>query len=68
MKKASARASELLQAESQEEGEPAKVVNIDQAKGKGLIVSMNQKQKDNTAGYLYDLSKGVALLTVSKPL
>ncbi|WP_027370354.1 hypothetical protein [Desulfovermiculus halophilus] len=29
---------------------------------------MNEKQKDNAAGYLYDLSKGVALLTVIKPL
>ena len=29
---------------------------------------MNDQQKDNAAGYLYDLSKGVALLTVIKPL
>ncbi|MDZ7760020.1 MAG: site-specific integrase [Desulfovermiculus sp.] len=35
MKKASARARVRLQGGSQEEEEPAKVVNIDQAKGKG---------------------------------
>lgn len=29
---------------------------------------MNEKQKDHAAGYLYDLSKGVALLTVINPL
>jgi integrase len=35
MKKASTRASELLQVKEQKEEEPAKVVNIDQAIGKG---------------------------------
>ena len=35
IKKASARASELLQLGGQEEEEPDKVVNIDQAKGNG---------------------------------
>ena len=29
---------------------------------------MNEKQKDHAAGYLYDLSKGVVLLTVIKPV
>ena len=29
---------------------------------------MTQKQKDNATGYLYDMGKGVALLTVIKPL
>ena len=29
---------------------------------------MNEKQKDNASSYLYDISKGVAFLTVIKPL
>jgi hypothetical protein len=29
---------------------------------------MNDQQQDSKAKYLYDLSKGVALLTVIKPL
>lgn len=29
---------------------------------------MNDQQRDSTAKYMYDLSKGVALLTVIKPL
>lgn len=32
------------------------------------IVSMNDQQRDSTAKYMYDLSKGIALLTVIKPL
>lgn len=29
---------------------------------------MNDQQKDSTAKYMFDLSKGIALLTVIKPL
>ncbi len=31
-------------------------------------MSMNDQQRDSMAKYMYDLSKGIALLTVIKPL
>ncbi len=32
------------------------------------IMSMNDQQRDSMAKYMYDLSKGIALLSVIKPL
>lgn len=31
-------------------------------------MAMNDQQRESTAKYMYDLSKGIALLTVIKPL